>query len=100
MKELVQTWLSLPPALQMSLAGIAVKYLVDLVRVYAPKLNGKYVHVAVGVLAVVAAVLDTLLQNGVANTWLSFASSSLVALLAALGWHQVTKPAAPADNPN
>lgn len=71
--------------------SILVKYAMDFFRKLFPQIDGKAVHVGVAVLAAVAMVVQTLVQQEIGGAHLPQVLSVLQAILMALGYNEITK---------
>lgn len=81
-----------PLAIDKIQLAIALKYLIDEIRKWWPALDGRWVHLVVGIMAVVAVFLRAyVLDTAPPAALLVLAQDVIQSMLMALGYDQATK---------
>lgn len=83
-------WVGLPPQVQVLVAGAVMTYVVDVIRLFAPKVDGRWVHILTGgvtALASVVSVIATSANSPIVQTLSVF----LGATIAAIGLNEIKR---------
>ena len=80
-----------PESAQIGFCSILLKSVIDWLKPFFPKLDGRVIHLVVGLLTIAGAIVSLLMQGDVNNEWLRFWSNAILSALGALGVNEVTR---------